>query len=307
MKNSGTFTSCTNTHLYYDLYVPQIFIRPRGIVQIHHGLGEYRDRYINFAKFLRQEGYIVVIIDFPGHGTSLYQFEQGYFGEGMIQDTLVKDIHHVLMTTKEAYPDLPYFIIGNQFSTLVVRQYLSLYGEFVEGAILISPGHFHDYKTFCRYVKISEMLKGNMYRSKRVKRILDYQFNQELQGESNTANYLTGDKEELDAYLEDPMTNFVYTNKAYHQIIQLSKLVNSASYFQNVIHDVSIYFISGKFDHFGKEGKVAKQLFEKYKKAGVIDVDFRTFDSKKQDLLHEVNKSEVYENILAWLNARTFM
>ena len=48
-----------------------------------------------FAEYLSHEGFIVVVSDFPGHGTSLYQFEQGYFGKGNALDTLVEDIRHM--------------------------------------------------------------------------------------------------------------------------------------------------------------------------------------------------------------------
>lgn len=305
MKPNGTFTSCTNTHVYYDLFVPQILIRPRGIVQIHHGLGEHRGRYIDFAKYLRSEGYVVMIIDFPGHGESLYQFEQGYFGNGSILHCLIKDIHHVYETVREDYPDLPYFILGNQFSTLVVRQYLLHYGEYIQGAILLSPGYFHQYRQFVNYTNCSEVIKGNMYRSQRLKKMLDCYFNDDLK--ENNLTYLTSDKEEIQKYIDDTMTDFVYTNKAYKQIIQLSKLVSEDQYFSSVLHDLSIYILSGKKDNFGKCGKIAKILHDKYKKAGIIDVSVNLYDNMGQDLLHESNKNKIYEDIITWLNTRTYM
>ena len=45
--------------------------RPRAVVQIVHGIAEYVARYDSFARFLNQQGYLVVGEDHMGHGLSL--------------------------------------------------------------------------------------------------------------------------------------------------------------------------------------------------------------------------------------------
>ena len=45
MKFSETFSSTTRTLINFDLYLPAVMIRYKGVVQIHHAMGEYVGRY----------------------------------------------------------------------------------------------------------------------------------------------------------------------------------------------------------------------------------------------------------------------
>lgn len=44
---------------------------PKAIVQIVHGMCEYKERYLDFINFLNKNGYIVIIHDLRGHGKSI--------------------------------------------------------------------------------------------------------------------------------------------------------------------------------------------------------------------------------------------
>ena len=70
MKLTETYTSLTQTHIKFDIYQPNVILRYKGIIQLHHGLCEHSDRYQKFAEYLSHEGFIVVVPDFPGHDTS---------------------------------------------------------------------------------------------------------------------------------------------------------------------------------------------------------------------------------------------
>ena len=95
MKLTETYTSLTQTHIKFDIYQPNVILRYKGIIQLHHGLCEHSDRYQKFAEYLSHEGFIVVVPVFPGHGKSLYHFEQGYFGSGNALDTLIEDMQRL--------------------------------------------------------------------------------------------------------------------------------------------------------------------------------------------------------------------
>ena len=95
MKYSEKFTSATATHVNFDIYLPTVMIRYKAIIQIHHAMGEHSGRYERFAEYLAHDGFVVVVSDFPGHGTSLYNYEQGYFGIGDATKTLVEDMHRL--------------------------------------------------------------------------------------------------------------------------------------------------------------------------------------------------------------------
>lgn len=52
---------------------------PKGILQISHGMSEYKERYLPFMRYLCERGYLCAIHDHRGHGKSVkYKSDLGY-------------------------------------------------------------------------------------------------------------------------------------------------------------------------------------------------------------------------------------
>ncbi len=304
MKTTETYTSSSATHVKFDLYVPNVILRYKGIVQIHHGMGEYSDWYQKFAEFISNDGYIVVVSDFPGHGTSLNNFEQGYFGYGDSIETLVEDMQRLRNIISSRYPELPYFMIGNQFGSLVLRKYMASYGDFIQGAILIgTAGPRHGLFLAKLLIELDILFKGNMHHSRTMRRFVHDFW---IKGFSKR-NYKTQDQTQLKKYIDDPMTDFIYTNQAYLDILKYLKGVNEIEEIDKIPTYLSIFIISGKKDAFGKKGKGPLWLYKHLKQKHIKDLTYHLYESDYQDILHEVNRKEVYHDVLQWLNQRTYI
>lgn len=302
MKISETYTSVTATHVKFDLYTPNVILRYKGIIQIHHGLCEYSDRYQRFAEFLCHEGYIVVVADFPGHGTSLNNFEQGYFGHGKAIDTLVEDMHRLREIMVKRFPELSFFVIGVEFGSLVVRKYLSTYGQYVDGAILIGTCmKSQSYYRASTLVKLSTLLRGNMHRSAVLKKSLDTYIQRGIKG-----HYKMDDEIEKNLYIDDPMTDFIYTNQAYRDILEYIKYTSQRENINKIPHYTPLYLLSGNNDNFSHHGDDTKKFYDICQSLSFSDIDYKIYD-RKQDILHDINKREIYKDILNWLMARTYV
>lgn len=89
-----------------------------GVVQIAHGMVEYADRYDLFAQFLTEKGFVVTANDHLGHGASVTGQEQwGYFAEKDGAGCVLQDMHKLTRLTKEAYPNIPYFLFGHSMGS----------------------------------------------------------------------------------------------------------------------------------------------------------------------------------------------
>lgn len=44
---------------------------PKGVVQFSHGMAEHKERYFDFMRYLNDRGYVCVIHDHRGHGSSV--------------------------------------------------------------------------------------------------------------------------------------------------------------------------------------------------------------------------------------------
>lgn len=86
MKHEETYTSTLHTHVHFFIYEPQVIIRVKAVLFVQHDLNENASNYDHFANFMCDKGYVVVVSDMVGHGRSLIDFEQGYFGKTDVLD-----------------------------------------------------------------------------------------------------------------------------------------------------------------------------------------------------------------------------
>ena len=114
--------------------------RPKGVVQILHGMCEHKERYYDFMKYLSDNGYIAVIHDHRGHGESIndiYKF--GYFGED--EDILTKDAYRVTKYIKDKYKGLNLYLFGHSMGSLVARRYISFYDDEIKKLYFVELLH----------------------------------------------------------------------------------------------------------------------------------------------------------------------
>ncbi len=300
MKHTETYVSCLHTHVRFHLFEPKYVLRMKGIVQIHHGLCEHADRYDHFASYLLNQGYVVVVSDFVGHGQSLIDFEQGFFGLTNGSDGIVRDMYHLFDIIRLRYPEAPYYLCGIDIGAMFIRKFMSVYGECIQGVILLgTSGSTKGTKLSKLKIKLLKLLKGPLYKSKSLYRSF-HAGNIPL----NELEWMTSDEEERKAYLDDPMTHFIYTLKGYEDILTTLKQVNSQEYINKIPTYLSVYIGVGEDDPMIQD---TDRLYEKYVEHGISDLTYKVFKGCRHALLFEKDKRIVYKSILDWLNERTYI
>lgn len=111
--------------------------KPRGVVQLVHGMAEHIDRYDDFARFLADAGYLVAGHDHIGHGDTAAAPEcRGVIGAEGGADAMIDDVEQLrLLVSQQVAPGTPYFIFGHSMGSLVLRSYLPRYGQGLAGAL----------------------------------------------------------------------------------------------------------------------------------------------------------------------------
>ena len=67
--------------------------------------------------------------------------------------------------------------------------------------------------------------------------------------------------------------------------------------------DLPILIISGDCDPVGGNGKLVDRLYNIYKEYGVMDVSIKLYNGARHELINELNKDEVYADVLRFLDA----
>lgn len=127
--------------VYGWIYVPASEIK--GVVQLVHGFGEHSRRYFHMIVALMDAGYVVAADDHVGHGkTALENDTWGNWGNKGPQ-TMMEDEYKLMKLVKEKYPDVPYFMYGHSMGSIILRQFMTKYGNELSGAIIcgtVGPG-----------------------------------------------------------------------------------------------------------------------------------------------------------------------
>ena len=87
-------------------WVPQG--RPRGVVQIVHGVAEHIGRYDAAARFLCSHGFLVCGEDHLGHGRTASDGKFGYFAPRGGWELVVRDIRRLRELVGEQHPGVFY-------------------------------------------------------------------------------------------------------------------------------------------------------------------------------------------------------
>lgn len=280
-----------------------------AILQITHGMQEYIERYTEFAEFMTNQGFLVVGHDHLGHGESvLSPQDYGFFTENNPSDTLVEDMHTLRTIIQKENPSIPYFMLGHSMGSYMLRKYITLHNGNLRGIIIVGTGSMPDF-TMKLGMKICSFLagiKGWHYVSKFVKKLSFMgpykQF--DVTGKDIARNWLTRDLEIAERYYHDPKSQFSFTVNGYYGLMEAVLYDNQPENIAKIPKKLPIFLVSGEKDPVGDLGKGVKKVYEQYEAAGLGDITWKLYPEGRHEILNEINRNEVYEEIFSWINVR---
>ncbi len=238
--------------VYGWIYVPAC--KPKGIVQLIHGLGEHSRRYLHMIVAFNEAGYIVAADDHVGHGkTALENDKWDDWGDGGYQ-TMMEDERKLHDITVEKYPDLPYFMFGHSMGSMILRDYVVKYGDDLKGVVLCgTTGKFPNVK---ESIEKLEFLvndgKGNDVDPNVPAEILGWMFAR--CGEVKYGNeWISFDPYVQYDHANDPFDGFTrpMNNKSWLYFMQMLSVIESVDWAKKVPSNLPLYLIAGDQDPVG--------------------------------------------------------
>ena len=275
---------------------------PKGIVQLVHGMAEHIRRYEATAERLNRAGYIVVGHTHAGHGTHAKTL--GYFGKSG-WDTLIDDVHALRTATQKEYPDLPYFLLGHSMGSFVVRGYSLKYEKGLAGVILSGTGHFEkpiltagtaiaNLQCFFGMAKKPSELLLSISSADNLKSYVDVQ---------SGFDWLSRDREQVQKYIDDPLCGFTFTASAYRDMFGGLKRLYPEK-LGAMEKDIPVYLFSGDLDPVGANGTGVEKVAQEIRDAGVKDVEVKLYPKGRHEMFNEINKEEVWDDLIGWIEKR---
>lgn len=298
-----TYPSAGKGSLHAYMWMPEG--KPAGIVQLVHGIAEYLPRYEDFAAFLNSKGFLVCGEDHMGHGASIGKGDtQGYFTGGWL--AAVKDTHTLYEKMSSEYPDVPYFLLGHSMGSFMVRTFLYTYPETKLSGALVSgtawqPGIvLAAGKTMCRlqanklgWDKVSPTLTKMMFGS----------YCKGFEDVKSPYDWLSSVREVVEKYEKDPLCGFDATIGLSYDMLLGIEMNQKKENLAKMPKSLPVYFYAGDKDPVGADGKGVKRSYAAFKKIGMTDVSLKLYPNGRHEMHNEVNRAEVYEDVLKWIES----
>ena len=280
-----------------------------AILQITHGMVEFIERYIPFAEFLTTKGYMVVGHDHIGHGQSVAsQDDWGYFCEGSPSDILVEDMHKLRTMIQEDNPKVPYFMLGHSMGSFMLRKYLAVHNEKLRGAIIMGTGFIPENMTKLALMLTSVVakLRGERHRSKLIQSLAfgaDYK-GFDMTGENPEDSWLTKDVDIVNTYYNEPRCTYMFTVNGYKGLFEAVNYSCNPENAAKIPKKLPLFIVSGEQDPVGGLGKGVKDVYDMYKTADMLDLTYKLYENDRHEILNEIDKQVLFEDLLAWMNVR---
>ena len=276
---------------------------PKAVVQIVHGIAEFIERYDEFAAYLNGLGFLVVAEDHMGHGQSVGENGiQGYFHGGWF--TAVEDTMTLLRETQAAYPDIPYVLFGHSMGSFMARTILCKYPDSgISAAVICGTGWQPAalLPPVTRFIEAVCRKDGEDKPSAFLENLVFGSYNKRVEHPRTAYDWLSRDAKIVDAYIAHPMCGFTPTAGLLREMMKGLTYIEKPAHLEAMKKDLPVFFVAGGDDPVGSYGKGVKRAVGEFKKAGMTDVSCRIYPLCRHEILNEINRQEIFEDIGGWI------
>ncbi|GAA4802674.1 alpha/beta fold hydrolase [Tomitella cavernea] len=265
---------------------------PKATVQLAHGLAEHAQRYDRLARTLVAAGYDVWAHDHRGHGASMNDaVPHGGFGDAG-WGGLIADVIQVSGVVAGAVPGVPHFLVGHSM------------GSFASQFVLLD--HSTDYAgvalsgTTALDIAAAAMPEPGSAAAENAN--LDA-YNAGFEGDTGY-EWLSRDAEEVAKYVADPLCGFDVQPDLLPSIFGASGPTGDPDVLSGISPDVAILVVSGEDDPLAGKGYMPTTVADRYRSAGVKDVELEIYPGARHEIFNETNRDEVTKRLMSWLDAR---
>ena len=269
-----------------------------GIVYISHGMAEHRDRYLDFMKYLAENGYIAVIHDHRGHGESvLSESDYGYMYKGG-DEALVKDLHQGINFAKSLYPGYPLILFGHSMGSIIARKYMKEYDD-IDKVILCGPPPQNKMASLgLLMANLMSIFHSDRYRSNFLNSLSVGAYNK---GYDLNNAWLSTDVNTVNKYNEDSRCGFIFTLNGFKNLYRMLIDIFKKSGWTNVNVSLPILFITGEDDPVIQSKEDFIKSIDFLKDIGYQNINYKLYKNMRHELLNERDKDIIYADILNWI------
>lgn len=246
----------------------------RGIIQLAHGAGEHAGRYLTPLTPIIDAGFVVYAVDHRGHGATAGPEDLGDFGTGG-PAAAVDDMAVLSRRIRAEHSNLPLVLFGHSMGAMFAQAYLLTHSELIDALVMsgtAAPG---------------PRLPGGP--------------NAAYANPRTNYDWLSRDDAEVDRYIADPLCGIRFTPSSMEGLGALRETITTGEGLDRVRKDLPIYVFVGDEDPINAKLARLTPLIDRYREAGLRNVDVKVYPGGRHEMLNETNRDEVVADLLAWL------
>lgn len=218
----------------------------------------------------------------------------------------MQDLYELITKSKAENKGLPIYLFGHSMGSFVSQRFVELHGNEIDGLILsgsngepiklVTPGIW--------LAKLEIIMYGRRHVSKALDKLSFGGFNKTFKPNRTQYDWLCSVDSEVDKYIENEYCGFIPTSSFFYDLLRGLKKIHKDENFKCIPKDLPIYLIAGDKDPVGVFGKGIINMYDKLKKYGVSDVNYKLYKDKRHEILNEDNKTEVMNDVLSWISSK---
>lgn len=278
-RDHRTFVDDHGVTIHYYVWAPG---KPKGVVQIAHGVGEHALRYEVLAQELVNHGYAVYADDHRGHGATGVEMWEGdltkigKLGPGGLRATQ-QNLRDLATIIRREHAGRPLALMAHSWGSLMAQNLLNQGRQPWDAVVLSGTAH----RVF------SGMNSGDL--------------NGKHKHLGTTgAEWLSRDPEVARAFVEDPLT----TNATILKLFGVRDGLRLFGRPKLMERDIPLLIMVGDDDSVGGEASAVKLAKDYLERARLSDVELIVYPGARHEIFNETNQADVRADLIAWLDAR---
>ena len=279
---------------------------PIAVLQLVHGMCGCKERFEPFMEYMAAHGVVCVVSDLRGHGDSVWTPEdRGYMYKGGYK-ALVSDIRQVSGWIHSEFPTLPYFLIGHSMGSLAARIHVKQDDSDLNGFIVCGSPSWNPWSILGKWMTGFCCALGlGRKRPQFLQKLTSDKYNKRFASEG-PQSWTCSDPQSRKQFRENPRCNFRFTlNGTYNLLSMMGQTYNSSSW-RISNPQLPILFLAGGDD----PCLISEQKFlnaaDHMRKAGYQNVYSKIYPTMRHEILNEIDKITVWNDILDFIKGRKF-
>lgn len=277
---------------------------PRAVIQIVHGAAEHALRYDRFARYLVGHGYAVVASDHRGHGATAAS--TGGFGVAGDDGwrAIVDDLRAIGGLARKECDGAPLVLLGHSMGSMLARDCAQEFGGELDGLIL--SGTFRSLpgaETETSLVRLEQEIaeQGRFALSEYIPELFA-SFNDPYAHRTGF-EWLSRDDAEVDAYVADERCGFPFSAGLALDWVRAARKVNDPRNLARIPVELPVHVVVGTEDPCNQRMTLVYELLEDFRYLGTRRLSWKGYEGARHEILNETNRTEVQDDLLAWLDA----